>query len=172
MRKRIVAATLALMAAMIGSLGTATPASADDHFDVTVRSTATGMCLAPQGESLATGVPIVQVTCNGSPFQRWDFVDHDDSIFQIRNAVSRKCMDVAGRNNNGTPVLQWDCGAASNQRFQAGTNLPNFVTLRSRVARTSSHCLDVPGGVATEGAAIQIWVCNRTPAQIYGVFPV
>lgn len=172
MRKRIVATTLALMAAMIGSLGTATPAFADDHFDVTIRSTATGMCLTPQGDSLATGAPIVQMPCNGNPFQRWDFVDHDDSIFQIRNAVSLKCMDVAGRNNNGTPVLQWDCGRSSNQRFQAGTNLPNFVTLTSRVAGTRSHCLDVPGGEATVGAAIQIWGCNRTAAQIFGVFPV
>jgi hypothetical protein len=172
MRIRIVATALALMAATVGSLGSAAPASADDHFDVTVRSTATGMCLAPQGESSADGVPIVQVRCNGSAFQRWDFVDHDDSIFQLRNAVTLKCMDAAGLNNNGTPVIQWPCAGISNQRFQASRSLPNFVTLRSRVARTSTHCLDVPGGQANEGAAMQLWVRNGTAAQAFGVFPV
>jgi hypothetical protein len=171
MRKRIVATAFVLMAAMVGSLGVAAPAFADDHFDVTVRNTASGKCLAPHGESSADGVPIVQVTCNGSAFQRWDFVDHDNHIFQIRNAVTLKCMNAAGLNNNGTPVIQWPCAGISNQRFQASRNLPDFVTLTSRVARTSTHCLDVPGGLATEGAAMQIWGCNGTSAQAFGVFP-
>jgi hypothetical protein len=172
MRRRIVTTALALMAAMAGSLGAAAPAFADDHFDVTVRSTASGKCLTPQGESLADGVPIVQVTCNGSPFQRWDFVDHDDHIFQIRNAVTLKCMDVFGLNNNGTQVIQWPCSGISNQRFEASRDLPGFVSLRSRVAGTRTHCLDVPGGLANEGAAMQVWTCNGTPAQVFGVFPV
>jgi hypothetical protein len=173
MRKQIVATALALMAATVGSLGVAAPAFADDHFDVTVRSTASGKCLAPQGESSQDRVPIVQVTCNGSAFQRWDFVDHDDSIFQMRNAVTLKCMDVGGRGPvNGTPVLQFPCNNNSNQRFQASRGLPDFVTLRSRIARTSSHCLDVPGGQGTEDLAMQIFACNGTASQSFGVFPV
>jgi hypothetical protein len=172
MRKRIVSTVLAVMAAVGVSLGAAAPAFADDHFDVTVRNTASGKCLAPQGESFADGVSIVQVTCNGSAFQRWDFVDHDDHIFQIRNAVTLKCMDAFGLNNNGTPVVQWPCSGISNERFQASRDLPDFVSLRSRVARTSTHCLDVPGGLGTEGAAMQLWVCNGTAAQAFGVFPV
>jgi hypothetical protein len=63
-------------------------------------------CLAPQGESSDEGAPVVQVTCNGSAFQWWDVVDHDDSIFQIRDVVTLKCMDVLGLNNNGNPVVQ------------------------------------------------------------------
>lgn len=172
MRKRIVTTALAFTAAMVGSLGIATPAFADDHFDVTVRSSVSGKCLAPQGNSTADGVPIVQVACNGNAFQRWDFVDHDNSVFQIRNAVTLKCMDVLGTNNNGTPVVQWPCANISNQRFQANRSLPDFVTLKSRVAGTKTHCLDVPGGLATEGAAMQIWTCNGTASQAFGVFPV
>ncbi|MGW5722050.1 RICIN domain-containing protein [Amycolatopsis sp. NPDC003865] len=172
MRKRIVTAALASAAATVLTVGAAAPAFADDHFDVTVRNTASGKCLAPQGESSADGVPIVQVTCTGSPFQRWDFVDHDDHIFQIRNAVTLKCMDAAGLNTNQVPVIQWPCSGISNQRFQASRDLPDFVTLRSRVAGTNTHCLDVPGGLATEGAAMQLWVCNGTAAQAFGVFPV
>jgi hypothetical protein len=172
MRKRIATAALALTAAAAGMLGTAAPASADDHFDVTVRAAVSGKCLAPQGESTADGVPIVQVTCNGSAFQRWDFLDRDDHNVQIRNAVTLKCMDAFGRAANGTPVIQWPCAGSSNQRFQASRNLPDFVTLRSRISGTRTHCLDVPGGQSTEGLALQIWGCNGTAAQSFGVFPV
>ncbi len=172
MGKRFLTSALAVTAAVGGLLATAAPAFADDHFDVTVRNTASGKCLAPQGESSAAGVAIVQVTCNGSPFQRWDFVDHDDHIFQIRNAVTLECMDAAGPNANGTPVIQWPCSSISNQRFQASRDLPDFVSLRSRVSGTSTHCLDDPGGLSTEGAAMQLWVCNGTAAQAFGVFPV
>ncbi|MFD5829133.1 RICIN domain-containing protein [Lentzea sp. NPDC060358] len=172
MRNRIVTTALASTAAIAGLLGTASPASADDHFDVTVRSAVSGKCLAPQGESFSDGVPIVQTTCNGSAFQRWDFIDKGNHVVQIRNAVTLKCMDVLGLNNDGTPVVQWPCANITNQRFQASRNLPDFVTLKSRVAGTSTHCLDVPGGQATEGLAVQIWTCNGTAAQSFGVFPV
>ncbi|HEX7303974.1 RICIN domain-containing protein [Lentzea sp.] len=172
MRKRIVTTALASTAAIAGLLGTATPASADDHFDVTVRSAVSGKCLAPQGESFEDGVPVVQTTCNGSPFQRWDFLDKGDHVVQMRNAVTLKCMDAFGLNTDGVPVIQWPCAGTSNQRFQASRTLPDFVTLKSRVARTSTHCLDVPGGQTTEGLAMQIWSCNGTIAQSFGVFPV
>jgi hypothetical protein len=172
MRKRMVKTALAFVAATAGLVGAATPAFADNHFDVTVRNTASGKCLAPQGNSYADGVPIVQVQCTGNAFQRWDFLDKGDHVFQIRNAVTLRCMDVWGLNNNGTPVVQWPCAGTSNQRFQASRNLPDFVTLRSRVAGTKTHCLDVPGGQSTEGLAMQIYVCNGTASQAFGVFPV
>lgn len=172
MRKRIVTTALAFVGAVAASIGAAAPAFADDHFDVTVRNTATGKCLAPQGGSSADGVPIVQVTCNGSAFQRWDFIDRGDHVFQIRNAVSLKCMDVWGLNNNGVKVIQWPCARTTNQRLQASRDLPDFVTLKSRVAGTKTHCLDVPGGLPTENAEMQIWVCNGTTSQAFGVFPV
>lgn len=172
MRKRIAKTALALTAAAAGLLGTAAPASADDHFDVTVRSAVSGKCLAPHLESFEDGVPIVQVPCNGSPFQRWDFIDRGNRVFQIRNAVTLKCMDAFGGAVDGTPVIQWPCAGTSNQRFQASRNLPDFVTLKSRVAGTSTHCLDVPGGRPDENLALQIWRCNGTAAQSFGVFPV
>ncbi len=81
-------------------------------------------------------------------------------------------MDLAGRNANQVPVIQWPCSGINNQRFQASRDLPNFASRRSRVAGTSTHCLDVPGELAPEAAAMQIWDCNGTPAQTFGVFPV
>ncbi|NGY60301.1 ricin-type beta-trefoil lectin domain protein [Lentzea sp. NEAU-D13] len=172
MRKPIAKAAFALTAAALGLLGTAAPALADNHFDMTVRSSASGMCLTPEGNSTADGVPIVQLPCTDNPFQRWDFIDRGNRIFQLRNAVTLKCMDAFGAATNGTPVIQWPCAGTSNQRFQASRNLPDTVILRSRVAGTSTHCLDVPGGQSTAGLAMQIWQCNNSAAQSWRVFPV
>jgi hypothetical protein len=172
MRKRIVATTFAFVAAMAGSVGAAAPAFADDHFDVTVRNTGSGKCLAPQGNSTADGVSIVQVQCTGNAFQRWDFIDRGDHVFQLRNAVTLKCMDAFGLNTNGVPVVQWPCAKTTNQRFQASRNLPDYVSLRSRVAGTKTHCIDVPGGQSTENLAVQLYVCNGSAAQFFGVCPV
>lgn len=171
MSKRIVARVLALMVVMIGTFGVAGPAFADDHFDMTVRNMGSWKCLAPAGESWGAGVRIVQVTCTGSAFQRWDLVDHDDHIFQLRNAVTLQCMDVLGSNSNATAVVQWPCANISNQRFQASRDLPGVVELRSRVAGTSTHCLDVPGGSSADGLGMQVWTCNGTVAQQFAVFP-
>ncbi|WP_143466990.1 RICIN domain-containing protein, partial [Lentzea kentuckyensis] len=154
------------------TLGAAAPALADDHFDVTVRAAVSGKCLEPAGGSSADSTPIVQVTCTGSAFQRWDFVDHDNSVFQIRNAVTLKCMDAQGGATNGTPVVQWPCNSISNERWQASRSLPDFVTLKSRLGGTKTHCLDVPGGRSDENLPLQIWVCNNTASQSFGVFPV
>ncbi|MGW6445725.1 RICIN domain-containing protein [Lentzea sp. NPDC055074] len=172
MNKRIFTTAVAFASVMAGSAVLAAPAFADDHFDVTVRNTSSGKCLAPEGGSSLDGVPIVQVTCDGNAFQRWDFIDLGDHVFRIRNAVTLKCMDVFGRNNDGTPVVQWPCSSISNEKFQAGRNLPDFVTLKSRVAGTSTHCLDVPESSGAEGLAMHIWRCNGTSAQAFGVFPV
>ncbi|MCP2245903.1 RICIN domain-containing protein [Lentzea aerocolonigenes] len=173
MRRRITTSALAFVAAVAGTVGAAAPALADDHFDVTIRSSVSGKCLQPQGGSWADGAVVVQVQCDrNNAFQRWDFIDHDDHIFEIRNAVTLKCLDVQGGAANGTSVGQWPCNRSSNERWQAGRDLPDFVTLKSRVAGTKTHCLDVPGGRTDEGLAVQIWVCNGTVSQAFGVFPV
>lgn len=172
MKKRIALTALAVLTATVGSLAAAAPAFADNHFDVTVRSAASGKCLEPLGDSSANETAIVQVTCDGSPYQRWDFLDHDNSVFQIRNAVTLKCMDAAGSNVDGTPIIEWPCNGISNERFQADRALPGFVTLKSRVSGTSTHCLNVPGGQSDENLQMQILGCNGTIAQEFGVFPV
>jgi hypothetical protein len=168
-KRRIIAAALAIVAATAAAVGGAAPAFADDHFDVGIQNWGNEKCLAPQGESYADGVAIVQVPCTGSVFQRWDFIDHDNHVFQIRNAATLKCFDALGGATNGTAVVQWPCASISNQRWQASRDLPDFVYLRSRVAGTSSHCLDVPGDSNATNQALQIYVCNNTEAQYWGV---
>lgn len=171
MRKRVVVAALALVAAMVGSVAVAGSALADSHDDLTVRNAATGKCLQPKDGSYADGVPIVQVTCNGNAVQRWDFVDYDDHRFVVWNAATLKCMDAAGLNKNGTPIIQWPCGGSlTNLMFQASRDLPGYVSLKSRVSNTSTHCIDVPGGLATEGAEMRLWACNDTASQTFGAF--
>ena len=170
MRNRIVTTALASTAAVAGLLGTATPASAATYYDMTIRSAATGMCLAPEGRTSEEGVAIIQTYCNGDPYQRWDFVDLGSGVYQIRNAVTLKCMDVAGSNIDGTAVVQWTCASITNQRFEAKPKLPGYVTLKTRVAGTKTHCLDVPGEQPIDGLAIIIWSCGGYAGQTFGVF--
>lgn len=172
MGKRIVTMALASATAVAGLLGTAAPASAATQYDMTIRSAATGMCLAPQNRSSEAGVAIVQTYCNGDPYQRWDFIDLGGSVYRIRNAVTLQCMDVAGSNIDGTEVIQWPCASITNQRFEAKPKIPGYVTLKSRVRNTSTHCVDVPGEQPLEGLAMIIWSCNGSAGQTFGVFSV
>jgi hypothetical protein len=167
-RLRIFAVLFTIVTLAAVSLITAVPASADDH-TVGVQSRASLLCLQPLNESLDAGTPIVQVRCNNRSTQTWFFEDMGDHVFRPRNLASGLCLDALGGATNGTPVVQWPCSGISNQRWRASKDLPDVVSLRSRVAGTSSHCLDVPGGQSTEGLAVQIYVCNGTSAQAWGV---
>jgi hypothetical protein len=155
-------------AAAAANLAMASPASADDH-TVSIQSQASLKCLQPVNESIEAGAAIVQVPCNHSNAQTWFFKDLGNSVFRPQNLNSGMCLDAFGGATNGTPVVQWPCASISNQSWQASRSLPNVVSLRSRVAGTSSHCLDVPGGQSTDGLAVQIYVCNGTAAQSWGV---
>jgi hypothetical protein len=167
-RPRIFAILFTIVTTAAVSLVTAVPASADDH-TVGVQSRASLLCLQPLDESLDAGAPIVQVRCNNRRTQTWFFEDMGDHVFRPQNLASGLCLDALGGATNGTPVVQWPCSGISNQRWRASRDLPDIVSLRSRVAGTSSHCLDVPGGQSTDGLAVQIYVCNGTAAQAWGV---
>lgn len=167
-RTRLLAVLFTVLATVAVSVLTAAPANADDH-TVGIQSRASLLCLQPLNESLDAGAPIVQVRCANRPSQVWFFKDLGDHVFRPQNRASGLCLDALGGASNGVPVVQWPCSGISNQRWRASRNLPDIVALRSNVAGTSSHCLDVPGGQSTEGLAVQIYVCNGTPAQAWGV---
>jgi hypothetical protein len=166
-RSRFLAVLCTVVAAVAASLVIAAPARADDHI-VHLQSRVNLLCLQPAGESLDAGVSIIQVRCNNNDAQIWFLKDLGGHVIRAQNLHSGLCMDALGGAVNGTPIVQWPCSTITNQRFQASETMPAIVTLRSRVAGTSSHCLDVPGGQSTEGLAVQLWVCNGTAAQRWG----
>ena len=56
--------------------------------------------------------------------------------------------------------------SVSNAEWNTGDQLPNVVTLRTRVHfRDNPFCLNVPGGAATEGLAMQLWDCDGSLDQ-------
>ena len=142
------------------------PASANPP--VLLFSPHTDMCLQPQGGSKEQGVPIVEEPCSPpGPAQVWLVVGA-----HFENAVSELCLDARGKAENRTPVQQWTCNEITNENWSPEVNTKGGgAPIVSNVSGTSSHCLDVPGGQAIQGLAVQIFACNGTLAQGWEVRP-
>jgi hypothetical protein len=167
-RRAIVALALAGALASAMGLAVSAPASASD-FTYQLHNASNSICLQPVNASQDVGAAVVQWPCNGRLEQRWVFHRLSATRYQIENELSRRCLDAAGGAANGTPVVQWPCNSISNEIWDTGVTLVGFpaqVTVKSRLAGTTSHCLDVPGGqLFTLGLSMQIWGCNGTDAQ-------
>jgi hypothetical protein len=126
----------------------------------------TNQCLQPIGGSTGQGAPIVQEPCNGGAAQKWTEVSVGNNIFHYVNVLSGLCLDARGPARNGTPIQQWTCNKISNENWQPGEYIPDYIPpLISRVSGTNNYCLDIPGGQRTPGLALQIYRCNGTEAQ-------
>ena len=110
----------------------------------------------------------MQVTCDtNTTMQRWEATYSGATVFQMRNVGTGLCLDVRGGATNGVPIQQWTCNSISNENWDLG---PAFVTMRSRVSGTQSHCLDVPQGSGQGGLAMQLYRCNGTQAQTWDLW--
>jgi hypothetical protein len=176
MRRLLRLATTLLLAGS-GIAGTAGAASAGvspligGTFHWIRNSGNSGLCLEPQGLSTAAGVPIVQATCatsgTESIAQGWQYNQVGTNHYKFVNQLSGLCLD-ANDIVNGAAVVQWPCASISNQEFNTGTALPAVAKIESRIHyRDTGYCIDEPGGLGTIGAAMQVYVCNGTPAQIW-----
>jgi hypothetical protein len=133
----------------------------------------TTLCLGPQNDSMAQGTPIVQETCKASGAQQWIYVPGGSDNFQIQNALTGLCLDARGGAANHTPVQQWPCSNISNEEWEVFAPAKGSVVapLKSRVAGSSTFCLDIPGGQTTVGLAMQIYGCNGTVSQLWQLKP-
>jgi ricin-type beta-trefoil lectin protein len=85
-------------------------------------------------------------------------------------ATGGLCMDVRGGAARGTPIDQWPCNTISNERWSWPHSFPDGMwPLKSQVAGSSGYCLDVPGASTQAGLGVQIYTCNGTPAQAWGI---
>jgi len=157
------AATLLLAGVGLGVTATAANASAFHP----IKNTGTSMCLQPQGGSGADAAPIVQMPCDGNnAAQGWLEQRVGTHHYMFLNQASGYCFDAFDGAFNGARLLQGQCKRISNEEFNTQVDLPNVTFLESRVHfKDTGFCVDVPGGRAVVGAAMQIWVCNGTPAQ-------
>ena len=132
-------------------------------------------CMQPINGSMSPGAAIVLEPCSGhdEPAQVWTIVPCTGSYVHYVNQLSGMCLDARGGAQNNTPIQQWPCNSITNEYWvykgvKAGSS---FVYIYSGVAGsysksgTGNFCLDVPGGQATDGAALQIYKCNSTLSQ-------
>jgi hypothetical protein len=132
----------------------------------------TSMCLEPQNDSTAAGAPILQEPCKASGAQQWIYL-LDGSAVLFQNAQTGLCLDARGGAANHTPVQQWPCNSISNEKWQIFVPAKGSLDapVQSRVAGSSGFCLDIPGGQATVGLAMQIYRCNQTVSQLWQLKP-
>jgi Ricin-type beta-trefoil lectin domain-like len=131
----------------------------------------THLCLQPANGSTVAGTLIVQEPCSSSAgaAQVWTVVAVKSPYYHYVNQLSGLCLETRGGAQNHTPVQQAQCADISNENWLyapavMGSKTP--VILYSGDAGTYLRfCLDVPGGQATPGLALQIYACNGTGAQ-------
>lgn len=136
-----------------------------------IRNVGTNLCLEPAGQSMDGGVAIVQAPCvldgNERFAQGWQYVKTATNHYKLINQLSGLCI----RNKsiaNGASVHQWPCSQISDEEYNMGTSLPAVTKIESRLNwKDSGSCIDVPGGVATVGQAMQIAKCNGSLAQTW-----
>jgi hypothetical protein len=126
-------------------------------------------CLQPLNASKAPGTPIVLADCNSSDAQFWyrtPAKGTSGDIVHYVNAFSGLCLDAKGSAANNTPVQLWTCNQITNENWQyEQTSTDTEPKVVSRVSGTSNYCLDIPGGGTNDGLALQIYICNGSPAQ-------
>lgn len=173
-RRGIVSLALAGVLAFAMSIAVSGPAGASD-LTYQLRNASNGICLQPVNATQDAGAAVVQVPCDSSLPQRWVFHRLSGTRYRIENELNHRCLDALGGATDGTRVVHWPCVSISNETWDTGvtlTGFPTMVTVKSRVAGTTSHCLDVPGGqLFTLGLPMQIWGCNGTDAQIWFLEP-
>jgi hypothetical protein len=162
------AAGLTVAAALPASAGTS-PAGYYKIF-VQVGTNAPAMCLQPADPAGGAGTAIVQQPCDNIQAQNWAPLGIGGTSYRFLNQASGLCMDVRGGAARGTPIDQWPCNRISNERWSWPHSFPDGMwPIRSQVAGSSSYCLDVPGASTQAGLAVQIYTCNGTPAQAWGI---
>ena len=164
-RGRIASVVIGLTAAVASVPATASLAAAAS-IPGDIYNFLSNQCLQPVNGSTGQGAAIVQEPCNNGAAQEWVSIPVGGSTVHYQNVLSGLCLDARGGAANGTPVQQWTCNGISNENWEPGEYVSDYIPpLYSRVSGTSSYCLDIPGGQRTAGLAMQIYRCNGTEAQ-------
>jgi hypothetical protein len=109
-----------------------------------------------------------QLGCNDSAGQRFRFQRLASNLYEIRAAISERCLDVEGASAaNAATVQGYLCNSSFAQRWQARARGAGQYELLAQTG--TERCLDVEGGSADDGARIQQYTCNGTPAQGFSV---
>lgn len=132
-----------------------------------VTGTGPGRCLDAKRALGAVG-ELRQLGCNGSAGQRFRFSRLAADVYEIRAAISERCIDVEGASGaNAATVQGYLCNSGYAQRWKARARGGASFELLAQTG--DERCLDVEGGSADDGARVQQYTCNGTPAQGFSV---
>jgi hypothetical protein len=111
------------------------------------------------------GTPVMLWGCNHLPQQKLGYDPVQGTIYlassmaTVANATAdppnaQYCLDTYAPTKMGNGVQVWNCNSEKQQQFDVlwGTTI--------RVNQNYKSCLDLSGGSATPGTAIEVWGCN------------
>ncbi|WP_240617428.1 RICIN domain-containing protein [Nocardioides speluncae] len=159
--KQVVAVTLPsapsvhVFAMTVGTEDVVPPPVPNGQYSLT--NTESGLALDAPGNTSAGQLTVSPVGAAAS--QKWVLTQQDDGSYQIKNAGSGLCADVAfSSQTSGAEVVQYSCGTTPNQRW-AITNAAGVLTIK---AKHSGLSLAAGAGglvvqVTDTGAANQRW---------------
>jgi Ricin-type beta-trefoil lectin domain len=163
------ACTLLLAVATIGIMAVPQSLTAQPTSSGRIYNGRSEKCLQPLNGSKALGTPVVLKECDGSDPQLWyrtPATGTSGDVVHYVNATSGLCLDARGSAANNTPIQLWTCNQITNENWQyEQTSSDSEPKVVSRISGTSNYCLDIPGGGTNDGLALQIYVCNGSPAQ-------
>lgn len=120
---------------------------------------------------------ILVVMCLAMPFLATPRSASAAQITYLKAVHSLKCLDVQnGATNNGARIQQYSCNGTGSQQWEfvyaGGSARINgqVVNYYYLVNPQSGKCLDVEGGSTNNGARVQLWDCNSTGAQKWGLY--
>jgi len=126
-----------------------------------------GACLDAKRALGALG-EVRQLACNGTAGQRFRFQNRGAGTYEIRAAISERCLDVQGASDaNDATIQEYLCNSGAAQRWKAQALGGGKYQLMAQTG--TDRCLDVEGGSGDDGARLHQWTCNGTPAQRFSV---
>jgi hypothetical protein len=141
--------------------------------DATSNGSQTRKVVDVVGASHDNGANVQLYESNGTNAQRWKIVVRSDGTCTIQNVASGKYLDVpGGKAFAGANVQQWEGNGSNAQRWYAyliGSSAAHK-TVSFASYLNSIYVLDLSGANTADGANIQIWNENGTPAQSWEMY--
>ncbi|WP_425560411.1 family 43 glycosylhydrolase [Luedemannella flava] len=172
-RWKFVPAAALVVAAAVGAVATALPASAatvDTNTWYVLVNRNSGKALDVYNLATNDGARITQWSRNDGNNQQWRFVDSGGGYYRILSRHSGKVLDVYNFSTaNGGSIVQWTDGNGTNQQWRLADSSGGYVRFLNR---NSNKALEIQGASTADGANVvqyDDWGGNNQQWQLVAV---